>query len=255
MHYGSPIHGGPTSHPKGLKGCAYVLVPDTRGRLQRSCGVHALTDQSFLGSRPTQYKAGVFSVVADSSALIFFFFDSPNITINSTQRSELCSCLPTNWACEDCVQLVHCEPKCGYTLLHISDTCILLYCIAHFQSFDQNFLACLPCLLYFHHAAIRMWHCRDSASRRLLSLKPSSLSHPGDLSLSCTRTKLEDILFRELCVWLCACVSERQKRGVLGYEVEGLLSASELEVFEGLLRSSAFLPLFYFHPSLRSCHM
>lgn len=30
------------------------------------------------------------------------------------------------------------------------------YCVAHFQSFDQNFLACLPCLLYFHRATIRM---------------------------------------------------------------------------------------------------
>lgn len=59
-----------------------------------------------------------------------------------------------------------------------------------------------------------------------------------------------------VCVGVCvrACVWETEE-GVLGYEVEGLLSASELEVFEGLLRSSAFLPLFYFHPSLRSCHM
>lgn len=51
-----------------------------------------------------------------------------------------------------------------------------------------------------------------------------------------------------VCVW-------ETEEGVLGYEVEGLLSASELEVFEGLLRSSASLPLFYFHPSLHSCHM
>lgn len=81
---------------------------------------------------------------------------------------------------------------------------LLLY--AHFQSLDQNSLACLPCLLYFHHATIRMWLCRDSVSRHLLSLKPSSLSHPGDLSLSCMRTKLENILFRELCVCICLCV-------------------------------------------------
>lgn len=90
------------------------------------------------------------------------------------------------------------------------------YCIAPFESFDQIFLACLPCLLYFYHCTIRMWHCRDSVSRRLLSLKPSSLSHPGDLSLSCARTKLQDIFFRELRVHVC-----ETEKGVQGYEVRG----------------------------------
>lgn len=42
MHYGSLIVGDPTSQVRGLKGyAADILVPETRGRFQRSCGVHA----------------------------------------------------------------------------------------------------------------------------------------------------------------------------------------------------------------------
>lgn len=94
----------------------------------------------------------------------------------------------------------------------------IFYCVARFWSFYQNFLACLPCLLYFHPAAIRMWHCRDSVSRCLLSLKPSWLSNPGDLSLSRTHADLEDILFRELCVCVrvCKCESLRDRKGGAG---------------------------------------
>ncbi|KAK3513688.1 hypothetical protein QTP70_028775 [Hemibagrus guttatus] len=53
----SPIHGGPTSQLKGLKGSsANILVPDTTAHLQGSSGVHASMGQGCFGSK----RLGIF---------------------------------------------------------------------------------------------------------------------------------------------------------------------------------------------------
>ncbi|KAK3515693.1 hypothetical protein QTP70_028532 [Hemibagrus guttatus] len=47
-----PIHGGPTSQLRELKGsAANILVPDTTAHLQGSSGVHASTGQGCFGSK------------------------------------------------------------------------------------------------------------------------------------------------------------------------------------------------------------
>lgn len=45
----NPIHGGPISQLKGLKGsAATILVKNTTVHIQRFCGVHASMDQRYF---------------------------------------------------------------------------------------------------------------------------------------------------------------------------------------------------------------